>query len=257
VISKRLAVRRVLLGCLVMWQLLFVVQSNCYDLIQSLAVSDSENSTAGKSSSDASPDSDWLSQASAGLRELTAAYEQLTGQEQGWALFWKPKHDIGFVAVELRWDNASSGVFSPGPRHVLLLSNNEPRSVSSYFRSSHFRLRRVESELEIDNLSAAAIERHVRTHGDLILAYLQWRLRQFGKDSGHSVLTGGIEPTQVILVFRRYRIRTPDSGPAYVQGPVSVPVACWRPHAHAEEGFLRMESYDLSSKQFIRLRVHE
>ena len=252
-ISKWLAVRRVLLGCFVIWQLVFVVQANCYDFTQSVAASDSESSTVGVSNTDRSP-GDWITEANARLRGLTTAYEQLTGQEQGWALFWNARRDTGFVAVEFRWDDAPSGA---GPRAVWLLSDNEPRSVSRYFRSSQFRLRRVENELEIDTWSAAAIEQHVRRHGDLIHTYLQWRLRTFSKDPSLSVVTGGMEPTHVKLIFRRYRIRAPELGEPYVHGPLAMPIACWRPQAAAEEGFLLLESYDPSRKRFIRLRAHE
>jgi hypothetical protein len=285
--------RRVLLGLFVVWQLVFMVVTNFNDLAAEAA--DFLPKEWKGNFSAVAPD--WpsrrgrLIEASRTVTDLSGKYAMLTGQEQIWSLFSGAWRGTGFVAVEFRWDDATAGPGAPGKEPVLLLSDNEPQSVESFFRWGRFRTRRVETHFEffgkdredLPVLSARfvgllgsplgqgpvlapstmvfrrsdreALENHVRARNDTILAYLQWRWRQYRKAHG----TAGLPPApaQVIMVFRRYHTREVDDPLPYLEGPFSLPIACWRPNVPMEPGWLPVEAYNPDHQQFVRLKAQK
>jgi len=179
------------------------------------------------------------------LSRLTEMWEHGTGQAQQWMLF-APRigKDCTFPAVEL----TDSQAMPQAPE--LWLSDNEPEDIERFFRFGNFRLRRFENNLVVD-LSAddseakEEIDRYLKKDGDLVFAYLQWRLEQIQQRK-----TTRQQPHQVILLMRRYRINDPGEGEQLWEGPHTTPVARWQPGIAENPNFLPLEMYNPVTKQF-------
>jgi hypothetical protein len=146
----------------------------------------------------------------------------------------------------------------PSPTHDEMLSDNEPRDVNAYFRAGHFRLRRYEGNLvDIlrpleDETPAETAERwqkriakHVRKYGDVIHAYLRWRLEAYREEHPDRP-----EPRQAVLLVRRWTIADRKQAPPYWHGPYIVPVARWQPHVTWARGHGPLEAYDPVRQRF-------
>lgn len=207
------------------------------------------------------------------LRTTMKKWSRLTGQEQKWSLFAPDIADYTcFVAVELRWDDDRLPELSAAkavsllssqdalplttlaqalkhPRKpVLLLSENEPRDFSGYFRYSRFRLRRFESKFELslrlhgqtrmeaarddpDSNSegwGARIRNHVWYERKEMRAYLRWRMKRYLQSH-----PGAPQPSQVRLLSRTWTIAPPESPEAFHwtwhEDEMNVPMARWLP----------------------------
>jgi hypothetical protein len=157
------------------------------------------------------------------VKDLTSRWEELSGQPQGWSLF-APEiaRQITFVAVELRWDDPNQGKahrerMAPFPPE-LVLSENEPRDKTRFFRWGKFRLRKYESYLDVvlrvyeDETLEQAVERwgrrirkKVYNEEDNIQEYLKMRTRHY-----LSQHPGRPRPRQAILLVRRFEIPKPE-----------------------------------------------
>jgi hypothetical protein len=217
---------------------------------------------------------------------VLSRWSQLTGQTQTWSLFAPGiNHVTTFPAAELRWDEPlpagltvlaaanpvqaatlmaglRSGKAKPPP--TMLLSDNEPADLRSFFRVGSFRLRRYEETLGLQ-LSGAddgvdqrrvdgwrqRIEDKVRGEWPVIRAYLGWRLAAFRHRRPDLP-----PPAQVILFVRVYQIPAPDEPPppGFWSRPDQRPLARWLPAAE-EPGYLPIEMYNPVVERFERLKA--
>lgn len=216
------------------------------------------------------------------FEQIATRWVELTGQVQSWELFapnvW---YDIPFVAVELRWDEPANGsraaaglvaalaerqslsatsawLAAAPPAPVYLLSDNEPRDIHHYFRLGHFRLRRLEGQIDkdffvppgktpedmTDKWRLEVFDR-VRAQSAIMRAYLEWRWNRYFVEHPDCAT-----PKQVILHVRLYRIPPPDTTPWTWEGPEDRPLARWRPHVRYIPGKPQVEVYDLIAERF-------
>jgi hypothetical protein len=253
-----------LLGLFIVWQIIYVVAGNlltmAQDSRQTLANPDGEPQHTQKAAEVVeylAPG--WIKKeghvfdADEVISGLLRRWGQITGQVQGWSLFAPGVGDHNtFVAVELRWDDAFPA--------ELLLSDNEPRDPNRFFRLGDFRLRKYESHLDViltlratEATEADAAERwhrlikdKVDTDGKDILAYLQWRCRDFQQSHPDRPA-----PTEVVLHVRRFSIPSPEKWPwrwdmANYQMFDMQPMARWRPalDSGAESGPLEVYNHE-------------
>jgi hypothetical protein len=170
-------------------------------------------------------------------------WARLSGQEQGWSLFAPDTVDwTCLVYVELKWTEDA------GPcESVILLSDNHPRDIGSYFRFGHFRLRRFESKLETPLRKNSPDEKEEdylfrwqervkeKVLGDTdrpvnkeIAIYLNWKLRKFLEKNPDMPA-----PAEVILHSRTWTIPPPPGPrPWQWQEESDQPVCRWRPPLH-------------------------
>ena len=170
----------------------------------------------------------------------------------------KPAGKSGFRRARLSFTQATlpfarqgrGGTQAMPQAPELWLSDNEPEDIERFFRFGNFRLRRFENNLVVD-LSAddseakEEIDRYLKKDGDLVFAYLQWRLEQIQQRK-----TTRQQPHQVILLMRRYRINDPGEGEQLWEGPHTTPVARWQPGIAENPNFLPLEMYNPVTKQF-------
>jgi hypothetical protein len=144
------------------------------------------------------------------------------------------------------------------PPPVTILSDNEPRDVTRYFRLGKFRLRRLEGNLALilrvleDETPEEAAQRWrgrifklLDEDGDTVKAYLRWRWESYRK--AHP---GTPQPAQLILVMRRWAIRPPDRAPPYWDGPFTLPVARVQPRVPWPTSRLALEMYNPVTRRF-------
>jgi hypothetical protein len=210
------------------------------------------------------------------IRSALRPWERATGQEQNWALFSPPiAREIVFPAVEFRWDDdqapypalAALAAANPWeviavslaargrgdvPAPIVFLSDNEPADPTRYFRFGQFRVRRFEGQLDVTLYPDETpeqwherIEKRVSREGNPMRYYLGWRLREFKRRN-----PGRPNPTQIILLMRRYHVRAPDEAPPYWDGPFVSPVARLRPRPGTAVSAAPLESYDPETGQF-------
>jgi hypothetical protein len=216
------------------------------------------------------------------FEQIATRWVELTGQVQSWELFapnvW---YDIPFVAVEFHWDeppdsarsaaglvgslagmqplgSGSGWLAAAPPASVYLLSDNEPRDILRYFRIGHFRLRRLEGQIDkdfflppdktsedmTDQWRLEVFER-VRKQSAIMRAYLEWRWNSYHREHPDCAT-----PKQIILRVRLYRIPPPDTTPWTWAGPEDRPLARWRPHVRYVPGRPQVEVYDLIAQRF-------
>jgi hypothetical protein len=218
-----------------------------------------------------------------GFEQVGDRWAELTGQMQKWSLFAPGvSADIPFLAVELRWDEepdgarsavawvgaAATGQFLPAalcwaamapPPPVYLLSDNEPRDIHRYLRWGKFRLRRYESALdvslhvfpdkepeEMELKWRQQIFDRVADEATAMRAYLEYRWQTYQESHPNVPL-----PRQVILHVRVYRVPAPPGPEPWTwTGPVTRPMARWRPHVHDLAGAPPVERYDLIAERF-------
>jgi hypothetical protein len=162
------------------------------------------------------------------------------------------------MPLEVAVLGAAGSLPVPAREPETLLSDNEPRDVNSYFRFGKFRLRRYENNiiriLDDDGKETPAatkerwrkaIARHIEKYGDVVKAYLQWRLEGERRRHPERPLA-----KQVIIVMRRYTIVPPAEGPPYWRGPFSVPLARWQPHVRWQDDHGPLEAYDPNADRF-------
>lgn len=185
------------------------------------------------------------------LGERTDWWGRRAGQEQGWSLFAPDVVDwTSFPAVELRWDeDAAPGKAAHAP--VRLLSENEPSNRRRFVRIGKFRLRKFESNFEMDlrsGVSAADLESHIERKVDRkrdeILVYLRLRWRQYSRAHPDAPT-----PAQVILHVHCWTIpEPPGNRPWDWTDRVETPVARWRPGRGRKAETL--ERYVVTEKAF-------
>jgi hypothetical protein len=185
------------------------------------------------------------------LGKVTEWWGRRAGQEQGWSLFAPDVVDwTSFPLVELRWDTDEApgkAVYPP----VRLLSENEPRDRRRFVRIGKFRLRKYESNFEMDlrpddrdTDRDDQIDRKVHKNYATIRAYLRFRLRQYQRD--HPDVPA---PTQVILRVHTWTIpKPPAKKPWDWQDEVETPVARWRPVPGQRDSDAVLERYVASEK---------
>jgi hypothetical protein len=199
------------------------------------------------------------------LSGLTSRWSQLTGQPQDWSLFAPSVYRVAtFVAVQFRWDtDGDPGILPP----QLLLSDNEPDDLASFFRVGKFRLRRYEGNLDLvlstrdDKIVEGQVDAwreriagKVRGEWMAMRAYMLWRLRVFRERH-----PGTPPPTQVILMVRVYRIPAPDepTPPMFWPRPEQRPLARWQASREAEDGYLPIEMHNPVVERFEPLRAKD
>jgi hypothetical protein len=286
---------QVLAGLFILWQIVFLVVGNLLDLANSARDSLPEDRDLAPVLRRVVPD--WPSRSGhvhelAGLADkATTGWVQLTGQVQGWQLFTDLRKDCVFPAVLLRWDDdplsppalvrplislaastpLDAAVLSAAARvpvpvaplpPVTLLSENEPRDVTHYFRFgfARFRLRRFEGELapllrvdeEKKETPAKAGERwrglilgFLNREAALVRGYLTRRGESYRREHPDRPA-----PKQLVLVTRRYDIVPPAQAPPYWPGPFTVPVARLRPSLEGEAGWPPLEAYNPVTQRF-------
>jgi hypothetical protein len=245
--------RQVALGLFILGQLAFLVVSTGLGFVRDasknapaevLAVADA---VAPGWSEEKGHAWEWSSRVVTDLR----GWAEATGQLQEWSLFAPDiSRESGFPAVVLRWDDAA---WSAAGASELLRSDNEPADPRHYFRVGRFRERRVENAVmhyfvEFDDETPGQraarwdkeLGRHVRNNAILIRAYLRGRLEECREHHPDKEA-----PRQVILVERIWRMTPAEDGSVGWSGPVTTPLARWRPGDDAVERYsLRHERFE-------------
>jgi hypothetical protein len=185
--------------------------------------------------------------------KATRWWAQLTGQSQSWSLFAPgvAKNEV-FPAILLVWTDQLGTLpaeLGPGeipvPGGKILLSDNEPPDVRSYFRFGNFRLRKFEANFSLfltDRDEESALQRYRRwnerieeyfeEYQEHIRGYLRWR-----HDHWLAAHPDAEPPKQLILLMRRYHLLPPGQGDEILKGPFTVPVARWLPEGDVVERF--------------------
>lgn len=250
----RRACRRVAsfaLGLFVLWQLLFLFGDN----VSKFLLNEREAFPAlGRAAPEFAGGKGVAYGAVEQASEVGSRWLELTNQAQTWSLFapniWQ---DIPFVAVEFRWDEAS------GLPPVFLLSDNEPADPGCYLRLGKFRVRRYESNIDVNLLHGLAdpteqpkddwyfaFRNKVRREWRAMHAYLKWRW-----EAHHAVHPELPEPEQVVLHVRVYRVPPPPGPEPWAwAGPFCSPVARWRPQRPPDARYLPVELYDPRAERF-------
>jgi hypothetical protein len=148
------------------------------------------------------------------------------------------------------------------PAPLTLLSDNEPRDVTSFVRIGKFRLRRLEGNLVLilrqyeDETALKAAKRwrrriydHLDRDGDTVTAYLRWRWESYRRAHPETPV-----PAQLILVMRRRAIVPPEKAPPYWEGPFIVPVARLQPRVHWVPPRLPLEMYNPLTQRFEEIK---
>ena len=236
--------RSVALGLFILLQLGFLITHNLFALLQE--VRNEMSADARAMVRQVAPD--WPEKQGhvwnlmEGSAQLTNRWSQLTLQLQTWSLF---APGIGkecvFPALLLSDEPPPDAPVTPGesPVHYevrgkVVLSDNEPLDMNGYFRFGNFRLRRFENNFVLylrpweQETPRETVERlrqrikdQVSESAEMLAEYLRFRLRQKGE----------APPRQVILLMRRYSLVGPDGGAKFLEGPFTMPVARWLPHA--------------------------
>ena len=258
--------RSVLLGLFVVLQLVFLIVHNSFTMLQEAR----PNMSAETREIVAQFAPDWPDRKGHvwGLMEgsttLTNRWSQATLQLQNWSLF-APNVGIDcvFPALLLSDDEPPDAPLgqNDSPAHFdvrgkIVLSENEPADPTSYVRWGHFRLRRFEGNLvtylspQENETPAETAERfrdrikaYVSDYPELLLGYMRWRFQQSKEPS----------PRQVILLMRRYTIKSPDAGADFYSGPYTMPVARWRPGAPERSARQVLEYFDPVTRRFASL----
>jgi hypothetical protein len=206
-----------LVGWFVAWQLVFIVAANVLFLV------------------------------TGGLQGLSL-YAEATGQLQGWSLYAPDvPHRAGFVGVELRW---------PGGKSVKLPGVTEPADREHFFRTPgegrllnyelHLRLLLLTWKTPKDDASPATwqkrLEDELRLRGPAMRAYLGWRRDRYLRDNPDTP-----PPDEVVLWVRMHDIAPPGQSPWSWPPPLEVPRARWRPGHEPGEGYLPLESFDITA----------
>ena len=195
----------------------------------------------------------------------------LSGQAQGWKLFAPDTWRLTcLVHVELKWTDDEEPDEKPlpdgVPEKVLFYSDNDPGDITSFFRAGHFRMRRYESNFEMDLRRKPdekehdwqfRLEQRVRDRifGDTdrgeqeeILIYLRWRMRRYLERHPEMPM-----PKQVILHTRNWTIPPPPGPHPWMwQDEIDIPLCRFRPWRHLEttEARYALELYLHSQGQF-------
>jgi hypothetical protein len=209
------------------------------------------------------------------LTSIMKPWEQLTGLYQSWSLY-SPEiyRDVCFPAVEFRWDDSGPFLdlstltamdswqavtmelavrnYLAAQPSLVLLSDNEPSDPNHYFRIGMFRVRRFESQLEVDLPPGESrvewrttIQNRVNEAGSTMKFYLSWRQRVFAERHPDRP-----PATQITLLMRRYHIRPPELTPPYWDGPFVNPVARLRPRPRQSLTSAPLEPYNPVTERF-------
>jgi hypothetical protein len=252
-----------LLGLFVLWQLFFLCASNFIGLVQGIQESESYIPKSLKKEIERQfpwflNENSHFNDALKAIDGITDRWAYLSCQPQGWTLF-APNvgHEATFVAVEMRWDNIDP-LAAPGVRPAMpyvpemLLSENEPRDPTHFFRLGKFRLRKYESYLDVsltcesdtdseqiaDDWSGQ-IQRCLTKRWANIHAYFLCRFRAFQEKHPRRPM-----PQQFILHVRRFEIPRPEAYSTAWYSPSSLPIARWKPGDRADESpRLQMQRY--------------
>lgn len=257
---RRPTTAQVLLGLFVVGQLGFLFTANLLGLLESARPRLKDQAVIETLAPGYTRETGHVHDAVNEVIQFTRRWGELTGQPQSWSLFApNVTTQIPFVVVQLRWDEEYDAAPAPSGGE-LLRSENEPADVRRYFRIGRFRLRRVESALDVglhlaegktvDWAAPAWRERilsQVRDLGPEIHAYLRWRLRQY-----RQVHPDTPEPRQVVLWERMYVIPAPDASPTPWDWQLNSyqPVARWRPGTAAADDRPPLEAYDPVARRF-------
>ncbi len=258
------AIRQVLLGLFVVWQLGFLAVANLMPFVPHGTFQEGELSDAR--SNPQLPDMHGPAQdAINAISTVAEVWARGTGQVQAWWLFAPTFPDESvFPAVELRWDEPSTGAVKEKPTYapVRLGSIIEPENPRHYFhvpgsgdRLFHYEVRlglifwgwSEESLKEHPDLWQQAIETRVRHQAKSIRAYLRWRVDRYLAE--HRDLP---PPKQAILFVRLYK--TPPAGQQLAwKGPYELPLARWLPEQESTPGTLALQMCDPVTGSYKRL----
>jgi hypothetical protein len=274
---------QIVLGLFILGQLFFLVASNLLGFLATLRDEVKEAAPDEESAREVEHlapgwlnEEGHLHETQKLILSLLRPWERATGQYQNWALFSPPiAREIVFPAVEFRWDDdpapcpalAALAGTSPWevlaamlaargrgdvPAPVVFLSDNEPADPTRFFRVGQFRVRRFEGQLDVTLYPDETpekwherIQNRVGREGGTMRHYLAWRLREFRRRH-----PGRPNPSQLLLLMRRYHVRAPDEAPPYWDGPFVAPVARLRPRAGTAVSAAPLETYDPETGQF-------
>jgi hypothetical protein len=223
------AVARLVLGLFVLLQLAFLVSDNLGTVVKQSAVLLDNLPERFREPLEEAEAKERIIQYAKRIDKEWRPWEDATAQSQSWSLFAPDITDlIPFVGVELRWDD--------GRPPVYIQSDNQPADPERFFKVGRFRLRRVESTIDVspplhdgvadptttewENCMAEAVQ----SHGTNMRIYLRWRLAEYQH------LRSEPPPTEVRLCVQLYRIPPPPGPrPWHWIDLGRFPVACWRP----------------------------
>jgi hypothetical protein len=213
-----------LVGLFVLWQVVFIVVTNCLELVPRK------------------------------IRPQVSLFEKwsdLTGQRQGWGFFTPhAPRQSAFLKVELRWPD----------RVEELYSQFEPADPYRYFQPLLVSDRLYNVEWKIAILQEYWTEERLAANPEIWRQYMAWAIR-LGGNAVHSYLHLRLRhfqsahpempaPQQVILYTRLYEMPPPGSEPWVCPTPVERPIVSWQPGATAAGGRWPLQLYDPSTGKF-------
>ena len=246
-----------LLGLFVLWQVVFLGVGNVVSYLRYASEQVLEEDREG--ADEIAPD--WASQKGhlwdlqQKVGALPRLWGQLTAQELFWGMYMSAPRMTDLPAVELRFRHDPD--FPSGRTEKLMsYSDYEPADPNRYFRFGERRASRFEQTVvprlePRDELSAeernqewaTAIAKFVSDEHPLIRAYLHCRVRRMRAQN-----PGLPQPDEVVLYVRQFRVNPPEEAPPIWQGPVTIPIARWRP---GKDGRNRaLEAYNPATRRF-------
>jgi hypothetical protein len=227
---------QLILGGLIVWQLAYLIVANVVSLIPPPPVGADGQPEPGFYPAEA-------------VRRLTRVWAGLTLQGQYWRLFFYVAPTSSFPAVEL---TTSAG------ETVAVHSALEPADPSAYLDLSPCsdRLWHYEAHLNLiylpwddstvagepENYREYRIDR-VRLYGKPVLAYLQWRVEEYGREHPGSTIR------EAVFLYRIYK--TPGPGERIrACVPQRRPLVRWNP-GQLEPDRHPLDAYDPKSRRFV------
>jgi hypothetical protein len=239
------AVKQVLLGLFITWQLFFLFLSNFLPLIPHGREEHDElidDINLHGQFTHVEPAQEVIETAA----RLTDRWMEATGQLQGWSLFsptFPPQ--AGFVAVKFGWSDGSrdevKSRFEPDPLYYFRppgtfgrLFNYESRFVilPAYWPEARLGPSWWPWEIEWSE----AVTRRVQVQWKSMRAYLRWQWDRYLKE--HPDVP---PPSEVVLVIDLYLTPRPHEHPWAPRGPFERPLARWRPQVEPPAGRLPIE----------------
>lgn len=246
--APRPRLSQVLLGAFIVWQLFFLLALNYTQLLVGPA---GTNPVAPDSVAD---------HAAVAVRDFTARWAQLTGENQSWWLFAYVRPESVFPLVELRCQGQSGapyvlrGLFDPAdpswyfhpPGSSDRLFHYEMNVMLAYDPWNEKRLAEEPVVYQKEYLARA------RDKWKPVLAYLQWRVQLYQQQHPE------IPPvTEVVLLQRTYATVGPDEQPFRRPLGVNKPLFRWRPGSPPPADCAPLDVYDPVEKRFVPLLLKD
>jgi hypothetical protein len=251
--------RSVLLGLFVLFQIIYLPLANLTQLVPRETPQQRGELDIGVQREGTASRIRPVQQAIDGLGTAIDRYAEVSGQTQAWSLFAPD------FAVQSIYLVTSFRCREGGRESLFTLEQDVPADPDRYFRWPRPDSRRIAyefllaavywrfSEESLQQRGAEwreAVLDRVRAQQRSLQSYLGWELRRFRE--AHPDQATPVEIALSVRILPSPKPRESGRVPALI-----MPLARWFPDRAAEPGFLPIEAFDPSVKEFVRLPVAE